>query len=144
MDASLSEIPWLENAEVGNKTAIVKVDPYLDEETIIHNSSYNRWKCLMLDSACVDDSLGSTGLILKITKRVTSNDGEMGYVFVEELVDTFDLNEVSRSNSANKQEETDKNPSKKEYSTQKVDQKRNKRDTIIDQDIMDDIDVSRL
>ena len=35
MDASLSEIPWLENAEVGNKTAIVKVDPYLDEETII-------------------------------------------------------------------------------------------------------------
>ena len=98
----------------------------------------------MLDSACVDDSLGSTGLILKITKRVTSNDGEMGYVFVEELVDTFDLNEVSRSNSANKQEETDKNPSKKEYSTQKVDQKRNKRDTIIDQDMMDDIDVSRL
>ena len=65
-------------------------------------------------------------------------------MFVEELVDTFDLNEVSRSNSANKQEETDNNPSKKEYSTQKVDQKRNKRDTIIDQDMMDDIDVSRL
>lgn len=102
----------------------MKVDPYLDEGTIIYNSNHNRWKCLILDSACVDDNLGSSGLILNITKRITSNDDEIGYVFVEELVDTFDLDEVSRDISPNKREETANNSTKKGYSTQKVDQKR--------------------
>jgi hypothetical protein len=154
-----SEVPWLENVESHDETAVVKVDPTMNEGSIVHTFGPSQWKCLQLDPTHVEEEPATTGLILKITKQTYPQGSGPGYVFVENVLDTFDPTEVPRSDppefdendTESTSETTDKDDQSEpkssdqtEYSPQNLGKGLNRIPKKSDADKMSDIDISKL
>ena len=155
---SASEIPWLEDLGSVDDTATIKIDPVLNDGSVMHTFGPDRWECLQLNTDVTEELSTSEGLILEITKQTIAHGSGPGYVFVEDVMDRFDLSTVDRrdppeptepetessSDTTDESDQSQENPSDtKEYSPQKTGQKLNHKESKTDPNKMREMDNSR-
>jgi hypothetical protein len=99
MPSQANESPWLEKVSEVDETAIVKINPTVENGSVVYTANSDHWECLQIDEGYVQGISDSTGLIIEITKRTIPKNGEVGYVFVDGVIKEFDITAIQTDNT---------------------------------------------